>query len=369
MLRIDRRIFIHFDYILPLLLIPIIFSSYFLVDELNPILAQKQLLYFIIGLVIFVFCFLLPIRKLLWIIPIFYWLNIALLISVNFFGVSKLGAKRWIEIPFLGFTIQPSEIIKVAFVLMLAYLISNSPPDKDKGYGIKEFIRLSFYILVPTVLILFQPDLGTALIVLLMGFGILFIVGVNYKIWLFILFIISISAPLAYNYLEPYQKKRISDFLSKEPSYHVRQSIIAIGSGGLTGQDESQATQSHLKFLPVVTSDFIFAFLVERFGFWSGVALIVIYFLIILHLLMVLIYLKGDYFSQVVILALVFMFFLYSGVNIAMTVGYAPVVGLPLPLFSYGGSSFLTFMILIGIFENLISFRHDSLYDSIKYGK
>ncbi len=368
MLRIDRRIFMHFDYILPFLLIPIIVMSYFLVQELHPSLADKQLIYFSASLVIFVFFFLVPVRKLLWIIPLFYWFNVLLLVSVKIFGVTKFGAKRWLEIPFLNFTIQPSEMMKISFVLMLAYLVKNSPPDFEKGYGFFNFLKFSFYIVVPFLLIATQPDLGSALILLIMGYGILFIVGVNYKIWLSILLSIAVSAPLIYNSLHDYQKKRISDFISEKPSYHVRQSIIAIGSGGLGGQVESEATQTHLKFLPIAMSDFIFAFYVERFGFWGGVALILIYALIILHLLMILLYLKGDYFTQVVASALALLFFLYSGVNIAMTIGYAPVVGLPLPLFSYGGSSFLTFVMLIGILENLLSFRHDTLYDSIKYG-
>jgi len=192
-------------------------------------------------------------------------------------------------------------------------------------------------------------------------------VGVNHKIWISILLSIAVAAPLIYSSLHDYQKKRIKDFIAEKPSYHVRQSIIAIGSGGLTGQDESEATQSHLKFLPIAMSDFIFAFYIERFGFWGGVILIVMYALIILQLLMILLYMKGDYLTQVVAGSLAFLFFLYTGINIAMTLGLAPVVGLPLPLFSYGGSSFLTFVILIGVLENLVSFQHDELYDSVKY--
>ena len=367
MIQVDRRIFMHFDYTLPILLAPIIAMSYFLIHELHPALADKQLIYFTTGLITFVFFFLLPIRKLMWLIPAFYWLNIALLLSVRYFGVSVFGAKRWLEVPFLNFTVQPSEIMKIAFIMMLGYLIKNNPPDSERGYGIKEFLKFSLYILIPFVLILTQPDLGSALIFLLLGYGVLFVVGVDYKIWISILLLVAVATPVIYTSLHDYQKKRIKDFVSEKPSYHVRQSIIAIGSGGLTGQDESEATQSHLKFLPIAMSDFIFAFYVERFGFWGGTALIVVYALIVLHLLMVLIYMKGDYFTQIVTGSLAFLFFLYTGINIAMTIGYAPVVGLPLPLFSYGGSSFLTFSILLGILENLLSFRHDELYDSVKY--
>jgi rod shape determining protein RodA len=202
-----------------------------------------------------------------------------------------------------------------------------------------------------------QPDLGTALILMFLGYGILFIIGINYKIWIAIISIIFIVSPLIYPHINDYQKKRVHDFLSKKPSYQVRQSIIAIGSGGMNGKSKNDATQTHMKFLPIATSDFIFAFYVERFGFWGGVVLISIYTLLIIHFLMITLYLKGDYFSQVLSSSMALMFFLYTGVNIAMTLGYAPVVGLPLPLFSYGGSSFITFMILLGMLENLLAFR------------
>jgi len=341
--------------------------SYFLVQELHPALADKQLIYFSTGLIIFFIFFITPIRKLLWLIPVFYWGSIAMLLSVKFLGVSKYGAKRWLEVPFLNFTLQPSELTKISFILMLGYLIKNNPPNSERGYGFKDFLKFSFYIIIPFVLILTQPDLGSALIFLIVGYGVLFIIGVNYKIWISILVAIAIATPLIYSSLHNYQKKRITDFVSENPSYHVRQSIIAIGSGGLTGQVESEATQSHLKFLPIAMSDFIFAFYIERFGFWGGVLLIFVYALIILHLLSILIYMKGDYLTQVVSGSLALLFFLYTGINIAMTLGLAPVVGLPLPVFSYGGSSFLTFIILIAILENLLSFRHDELYDSVKY--
>jgi rod shape determining protein RodA len=330
-------------------------------------LANKQLIYFIAAAILFVFFFFFPIRKFSWLIPIFYWFNVLLLVAVKLFGHSRLGAQRWLDIPFVNFTLQPSELMKPAMILMLAYLIKNSPPDSDKGYGIGEFLKLSIYIMIPFLLILKQPDLGTALILFFLGYGILFIIGVNYKIWLSIFGVIVLITPLVYNNLHEYQKKRISDFLAEKPSYHVRQSIIAIGSGGITGKSKDEATQSHMKFLPIATSDFIFAFYMERFGFWGGLTLIAIYALLILHFLMITLYMKGDYFAQVLSASLALMFFLYTGVNIAMTIGYAPVVGLPLPLFSYGGSSFITFIILIGIFENLVAFRFNKFNDSLRY--
>ena len=366
MLQIDRRIFSHFDFLLPIIVFPIIAISFYLIYEANPTLATKQLVYFTVGFIIFIVFFLIPIRKLLWLIPFLYWINILLLISVKFFGVSKLGAQRWLEIPFVNFTIQPSEIFKPAFVLMLAYLIKKNPPDSEKGYGVIDFLKLSFYILLPFLLIAKEPDLGTAMMILLVGYGVLFIIGVNLKIWLTILAGLILLGPMLYNNLHDYQKKRINDFLGK-PSYHVQQSVIAIGSGGLSGKKKEDATQTHFKFLPISTSDFIFAYLSERFGLAGGVTLIFLYALLIIHLLTVSISMQGDYFGQVVASSISLLFFLYMGVNIAMTIGFAPVVGVPLPIFSYGGSSFITFMIFFGIYENLVTFRFDSLYDSIKY--
>jgi rod shape determining protein RodA len=281
---------------------------------------------------------------------------------VEFFGVTKLGAKRWLEIPFINFTIQPSELIKPAFIMMLAYLIHNNPPGKD-GYNFKQFAKLSFYILLPFFLIAKEPDLGTALVLLLVGFGILLVIGVNWRIWATIAIIIGVSSPIIYkNMLHDYQKKRIKDFLSEKPHYHVQQSIIAIGSGGLYGKVKDEATQTQLKFLPIATSDFIFAYYVERFGFWGAVGLMITYALLILNLFTINLITKNDYFLKVFSVGISFMIFIYMSVNIAMTIGYAPVVGLPLPLFSYGGSSFVNFMILFGILENLLAFRFNYMY-------
>ena len=366
MFQIDRRIVTHFDFLIPILILPIIIFSYFLISEANATLASKQLVYFTVATFVFCLFFLTPLRKIEWLIPLFFWVAIALLISVEFFRISRLGAKRWLEIPFVHFTIQPSEILKPAFILMLAYLIKQDPPPQ-KGYGWKQFFKLSFYILLPFVLIAKEPDLGTAMILLMLGYGILFIIGVDKKIWITLGILIALASPFLYNHLHDYQKKRITDFLSDTPSYHVKQSIIAIGSGGLYGKEKDEATQTHYKFLPIATSDFIFAYTVERFGFWGAFALIVCYALLIIHLITLNYQLKKEPFAQVMTSGIALLIFLYMGVNIAMTIGLAPVVGVPLPLFSYGGSSFITFFALFGILENLLAFRFDPTYRSIKY--
>jgi len=364
MLWIDRRILTHFDAILLLLILPIILLSNYLIADVNEVLAKKQIVYYIIGFIAFWIAFMLPLREYKWLIPAIYWFNILLLLAVDFFGVSRLGAKRWIEIPFTHFTIQPSEIFKPAFILMLAYIIHNNPPPKE-GYGWKDFLKISFYILLPFILIAKEPDLGTALILLIIGYGVLFVVGVNWKIWAILTIFIALFTPLSYKYLlHDYQKKRIQDFLSEKPSYHVQQSIIAIGSGGLKGKPTNEATQTKLRFLPIATSDFIFAYFVERFGFFGALGLMLLYALLILHLFSIYFKLKGDYFTQVVAISISFLIFTYMSINIAMTIGLAPVVGVPLPLFSYGGSSFVNFMILFGLLEHLLAFRFRFLYNS-----
>jgi len=358
--KIDRRILAHFDYPSIILLLPLIFISHWLINEVHPVLAHKHTVYVSVGIFVFVLFFLLPIRRFNWLIPAFYWFNIGLLIAVEFFGHARLGAKRWIEIPFINFTLQPSELMKPAFILMLAYLISRNPPPKD-GYQLLDFLKIGFYILLPFILIAKEPDLGTATVLLLIGIGTLFIVGVNWKIWATLVVAVLISAPLLYTQLHAYQKQRISDFMAEKPSYHVQQSVIAIGSGGFSGKIKDEATQTQMKFLPIASSDFIFAYVVERFGFVGAFLLIILYGAIILHLLSLSAF-NDDMYIKVVAASLSLMIFVYMSVNIAMTMGLAPVVGVPLPMFSYGGSSFVNFMILFGILQNLITFRFQEMY-------
>lgn len=362
---LDKRIISHFDFLLIIFVLPLIALSYHLISETNESLANKQLMYYSLSLVVFVIVFFLPIRRRLRIIPFLYWIGIALLVAVELFGVVKLGAKRWIELPFINTTIQPSELIKPIFILMLGYLIQLRQPP-EKGYGVKDFIYFSFYILLPFILVAKEPDLGTALVLLLVGYGILFLVGVNWKIWAFIIIVLGITSPFTYTYgIKDYQKKRIHDFIvAEKPSYHVQQSIIAIGSGGFSGKESDEATQTQLKFLPISTSDFIFAYLVERYGFLGAIGLIVLYTLLILHLLSINYFFKDDYVVKVFASGLALLIFLNMSVNILMVIGFAPVVGIPLPLFSYGGSSFINFIITFAILENLIAFRYLDMYSS-----
>lgn len=361
MLNIDRRILAHFDFITIVLLIPIVAMSGWLIYEIHPVLGQKHFVYVSVGTAVFIALFILPIRRMVWMIPIFYWTGILLLIAVEFVGHVRLGAKRWIEIPFIHFTIQPSELIKPAFILMLAYLISRNPPPIG-GYRLKAFLKLLFFIVLPFILIAKEPDLGTATVLLLLGFGILYIVGVHWKIWVGLAGAFVISMPLIYSQLHDYQKQRLHDFIGEKPSYQVEQSMIAVGSGGFFGKEKKDATQAQMKFLPIASSDFIFAYVVERWGFFGAFVLISLYGALIVHLLLTSAW-SQDYYIKVVAGGLSLLFFIYMSVNIAMTIGFAPVVGVPLPMFSYGGSSFVNFMVIFAVMENLLAYRFRYLYN------
>jgi len=362
---IGKQFFKNFSYMLFLQLIPILYISSSLVNEISYKLFQKQMIYYAIAFVAFIVTIFIPWRRIMWwFAPLFYAINLGLLIAVGFVGKTILGAKRWIELPGIHITIQPSEFIKVNVIMMLAYLIHKSPPPPS-GYKLLSFIKLSIIIVIPFVIIAKEPDLGTALVLLITGYGILFLIGVDWKIWAVIFVVLGTSAPIIYEYgLKDYQKKRIYDALNN-PSYQVRQALIAIGSGGMEGKSKEDATQTQLKFLPVSSTDFIFAYLGERKGFKGMVTVIGLYILLIFNLLFISYRHRDDYMIKTFASGLAFLFFVYMGVNIYMIIGMAPVVGLPLPMFSHGGTSFIIFAVIFGILENLIIFKGYSSYNPI----
>lgn len=354
---LDKRIISHFNYELILFILPLIILSHVLVGEISDMLSQKQLIYYFIAFMLFAVVLIIPIREIVDVIPFFYWLGIVLLLAVLVVGTSKLGASRWLSIPLINLTIQPSELIKPLFLLQMAFLVHKKPPPKN-GYGIKDFAYFSFFICLPFILIAAEPDLGTALVILLVGYGILFIVGIQKNIIIWILVAVTVISPLLYIYgMKDYQKKRVTDFLSEKPSYHVQQSMIAIGSGGLMGKEEDEATQAQLKFLPIATSDFIFAYVVERYGFLGAFGLVAMYLLLISYLLLLNFTFKNDFLITVFASGVGLLIFFNMSINILMVIGFAPVVGIPLPMFSYGGSSFINYIVIIGILENLLAFR------------
>ncbi|HGZ70210.1 MAG TPA: rod shape-determining protein RodA, partial [Nitratifractor sp.] len=210
----------NFNYILILQILPLLFISSTLIEEINPSLFHKQMAYYTLSAIVFIIAAYMPWKYILWLFaPFAYIVNIFLLLAVDIAGKTILGAKRWLIIPGVG-TIQPSEFAKLSIVLFLAFLISKYPP-KERGYGLLPLLGLTLVIVIPSILILKEPDLGTTLLLLLGAFGALFVVGINWRITVTVVALLAFLVPTTYNYiLKPYQKKRIEDFLGK-PSYQV----------------------------------------------------------------------------------------------------------------------------------------------------
>jgi rod shape determining protein RodA len=278
-----------------------------------------------------------------------YFLALALLVAVEVAGHVGMGAQRWISLGFVN--IQPSELMKIFLVLALARYY-NASAIEDIGRISRLFVPIML-IAAPTVLILRQPDLGTAIMVAMTGAVVLFLAGV--RLWKFVVVGIAglAAAPIAWQFLHEYQKKRIFTFLNPEidplgAGYHIIQSKIALGSGGLMGKGFMRGPQSHLHFLPEMQTDFIFTMLAEEFGLVGGLALIILYSLILTYG-MIIAARSRNQFGRLVAGGIISTFFFYVFINIAMVTGLIPVVGVPLPLVSYGGTVMLTLMIGFGL--------------------
>ncbi|GAC26451.1 rod shape-determining protein RodA [Paraglaciecola mesophila] len=278
----------------------------------------------------------------------FYILGIAMLVAVIVFGHVGKGAQRWLDLGVVRF--QPSEIMKLAVPMMVAWYISqfNLPPKL-------RHILFGFILVgVPTLLIAQQPDLGTSLLIASSGIFALFLAGMSWRFIGGIALAVSIFSPIMWNFLmKDYQKQRVLTFLNPESDplgsgYHIIQSQIAIGSGGAEGKGWLQGTQSQLEFLPERHTDFIFAVFSEEFGFWGVVGLLAIYTFIVIRG-MIIANRAQDAFSKLLAGSITLTFFVYVFVNMGMVSGILPVVGVPLPLVSYGGTSMVTLLAGFGI--------------------
>jgi rod shape determining protein RodA len=270
---------------------------------------------------------------------------------VHFFGIESNGAKRWLA--FGGLNLQPSELIKITLPLMIAWLYQNF----QNKISLKVHLIAIFLILVPVYLVLLQPDLGTSIMIALSGFLIIFLAGISWRLILSSLVITILSSPIIWMNLHIYQKNRILNMLDPfaDPlgtGYHTIQSMIAIGSGGGFGKGWGQGSQTNLNFLPEANTDFIFAVYAEEFGFF-GVILIFALFLFLIYRIFNLANDMQDTFSKLLTVSLGASIFAAIFVNIAMISGLVPVVGLPLPFMSYGGTSMVVSLISIGIIMNL----------------
>ncbi|HYD61348.1 MAG TPA: rod shape-determining protein RodA [Noviherbaspirillum sp.] len=282
-------------------------------------------------------------------VPI-YLVGVALLVGVELFGIIKKGAQRWINV---GVVIQPSEIMKIATPLMLAWWFQK----RESVIRIPEFIVAAILLMVPVALIMKQPDLGTALLVMASGFYVIFLAGLPWKIIIGLALAGAAFLPIGWSMMHDYQRQRVmtlidptSDPLGK--GFHIIQSMIAIGSGGPMGKGWMNGTQGHLQFIPERTTDFIFAVYSEEFGLIGNITLLVLYLMLIGRGLLIAAN-APTLFSRLLAGALTLMFFTYAFVNMGMVSGILPVVGVPLPFMSYGGTAFVTLGLGVGMLMSI----------------
>ena len=301
-------------------------------------------------------------------VPIWFWRNmsvmaylvaLALLIAVEFFGTVGMGAQRWINLGFMR--LQPSELMKIAMVMILAAYYDWLPMKKT-SHPFWVLVPV-FLILLPTFLVLTQPDLGTAILLVAGGGLMMFLAGVHWAYFATVIaagvggiYAVFLSRGTEWQLLKDYQFRRIDTFLdpSSDPlgaGYHITQAKIAMGSGGWTGRGFMQGTQSRLNFLPEKHTDFIFNTLSEEFGFIGGISLLILYVLILAFCIVSALQ-NRDRYSSLLILGIGVTFFLFFAVNMSMVMGLAPVVGVPLPLVSWGGSAMLVLMAAFGLAQS-----------------
>lgn len=301
-------------------------------------------------------------------VPIWFWRNmsllaylvsLALLIAVALVGVEGKGAQRWIDLGFMR--LQPSELVKITLVMLLAAYYDWLPMSRVSR-PIWVLIPVSM-ILIPVALVLKQPDLGTSILLLAAGGVMIFLAGVHWAYFVTVILAVGVSVFAViesrgtdWQLLEDYQYRRIDTFLSPDSDplgagYHITQSKIALGSGGWTGRGFMQGTQSRLNFLPEKHTDFIFVTLAEEFGFVGAVSILGLYALILIFCISAALS-NRDRFSSLLTLGVAMTFFLFFSVNMAMVTGLMPVVGVPLPLVSYGGSAMLVLMLGFGLVQS-----------------
>lgn len=284
-----------------------------------------------------------------------YVLGVVLLIGVALFGIVVNGSRRWISLGIMR--IQPSEIMKIAMPLMLAWYFHKH----ESTLRARHFVVATILLLVPIALVLKQPDLGTSLLIGAAGFFVIFFAGLPWKIMLGLGALAGAAMPFAWNMLHDYQRRRILTLLdpTSDPlgaGYHIIQSTIAIGSGGGLGKGYLKGTQTHLEFIPEKHTDFIFAVFSEEWGLLGNGILLILFTLLIGRGLMIAAA-APTMFSRLLASALTLVFFIYAFVNMGMVSGILPVVGVPLPFISYGGTALVTLMLGIGILMSIHTHR------------
>ncbi len=314
------------------------------------------------GLGIVVFILLVPLET--W-LKAAYWLygcNILLLVLIPFFGSSNMGAQRWFT--FGSLSLQPSEPMKIFIILALARYFHLLHPKEV--FSLPYLIAPVAIIAVPFVLIMRQPDLGTSLMILFVGIMVFFLIGVRWQKFASLIGILIVSAPLVWNFLlHEFQRQRITSFLNPEKDllgagYQLMQSKIAIGSGGLWGNGMLQGTQNLLGFIPAKHTDFIFSLHAEQFGFWGSMVILLLLLVLMLYCILTASVMRST-FARLMVLSIGSLWVIQSIVNLAMVMGLLPVVGIPLPFLSYGGTSLWTSMAAFGLILNAYIHQYNSL--------
>ncbi|MDE0250827.1 MAG: rod shape-determining protein RodA [Gammaproteobacteria bacterium] len=318
-------------------------------------IVLRQAVHIAVGFVVLVFLAQISSEQLFRWSPWLYLAGLVLLVAVLTLGYTGKGAQRWLDLGILRF--QPSEVMKIILPMAVAWYLSNKPAPISISQVVVAVLMIAF----PTWLISIQPDLGTALLVSSIGFFAIFLAGITWRFLILLGGIILAGLPMVWFYLHDYQQQRILTLFDPErdplgTGYHIIQSKIAIGSGGVFGKGWLNGTQSQLDFIPERTTDFIFAVLGEEFGFFGVVLLLLVYGFIVMRGLSIASG-AGDTYSRVLAGSLSLSFFVYFVVNIGMVSGLLPVVGVPLPLISYGGTSAVTILAAFGILMSIQSRR------------
>ncbi len=360
-MRFDRRLLFHFDWVLLLLVLSIcaiaLLNMYSagssLVNTGNDAIYLKQLLWFAVGLVMMMVCFGIDYRLINEYAYVLYAVTIALLLVLFFMGEITRGTQRWFVIG--GFSFQPSELAKLSLILALVrYFTMN---DTEEGYTLRQLWLPFLMTIVPFLLIMKQPDLGSAMVLIVIFASVVFFIGIKWRSVLIVLVSSLLFLPIAWHFLKDYQKERIMTFLDpdRDPlgaGYHIIQSIIAVGSGGVFGKGFLKGTQSQLRFLPEHQTDFIFSVFAEEWGFLGGLVLLLLFMCLAVWGLRIASR-SRDLLGSMMSFAIAMMIFWEACINIGMVLGMLPVVGIPLPFFSYGGSSFVVLMMSVGLLLNI----------------
>jgi len=363
-LKFDRRIFHYFDWVLLAFVICVcamgilnIYSTGFSAVRGQTPFYLKQLQWIILGFIFMMFVFFVDYRVIIHYAYVIYGFVIFLLVLVFFLGSSSHGAQRWIGGGF--FAVQPSELMKVVIIIALARYFDNH--KSNEPYKLRELVIPFLMVVSPFVLILKQPDLGTALMLLLIFISIVFFMGVDRKS-LIVAFISGlVLMPVGWLFLKDYQKERLITFLNPErdplgSGYHIIQSKIAIGSGEIFGKGFLSGSQTQLKFLPEQQTDFVFSVFAEEWGFIGSMVLIAIFAVIIFWGLKIALQAR-DLLGTIIAFGITALIAWEVFINIGMVLGILPVVGIPLPFFSYGGSAMISLMAAIGLLINVSARR------------